>query len=211
MAIKSKNLRKLPDDNPLIKKIISTGCNKSYSTLSERHEKLFYKICQKYIPVAQSKGLRKEDLIADKDFVMFKAIRSYKPDRNTKFSTWLGNCTKYHCLTFLNVNNKYVDVEDETINFYLTDKNKDDYDNEEKLKDEKEYIFEILKKLKDKRISKVFKLRYFDKDVKKKKATWSNIASKINTSTQTAINLHQRGVRILNRKFKSKCQLYDLI
>ena len=101
-------------------------------------------------------------------------------------------------------------MEDETINLFLTDKTKQDYDNDINLKDEKDYVFDILRKLQDKRIHRVFKLRYFDKNIKKKKATWSTIALKINTSTQTAINLHTRGVKILNRKLKSK-ETYDFI
>ena len=80
----------------------------------------------------------------------------------------------------------------------------------EELKHEKDFVFKILGKLKDKRISKVFHLRYFDRNIKKKKATWSVIAGKINTSTQTAINLHQRGVNILNKKLTSK-DIYDSI
>jgi DNA-directed RNA polymerase specialized sigma24 family protein len=162
------------------------------------------------MPVILAKGLRKEDLLSDKDFIMFKAIKSYKPNKKCKFSTWLGNCAKYHCLTFINSDNRYVDVDDDVIHLFLTDKSKEDYDSETNLKHEKDFVFKILGKLKDKRIAKVFYLRYFDKGMKKKKATWSVIANKINTSTQTAINLHQRGVNILNKKLTSK-EIYDSI
>ena len=110
-------------------------------------------MCQKYIPVILAKGLRREDLLADKDFVMFKAIRSYKINKKCKFSTWLGNCSKYHCLTFINSNNRFIDMEDDTINLFLTDKSKQDYDSEVNLKDEKDYVFDILIKLKDKKFS----------------------------------------------------------
>ena len=210
MANQIKRKKKPPCDNTLVKRVKSTGCDTSFLCILERHEKLYYKICQKYIPVVLARGLRKEDLLSDKEFVIFKAIRTYKPNKNCKFSTWLGNCTKYHCLTFLNADKKHVDMEDETINLYLTDKSKQDHDNDAELKNDRDYVFKILGGLKDKRISKVFKLRYFDKNLKKKKATWSTIASKIDTSTQTAINLHQRGVAILGRKLKSK-ENYDHI
>ena len=210
MVNRGNKPKKAPCDNTLVKRVKSTGCNDSFVVLSERHEKLYYKMCQKYMPVILAKGLRKEDVLSDKDFVMFKAIRSYKPNKNCKFSTWLGNCSKYHCLTFINKDNRHIDVDDEVINLFLTDKSKEDYDNETNLKDEKDFVFKILGKLRDKRISKVFHLRYFDKNIKKKKATWSVIANKINTSTQTAINLHQRGVNILNKKLRSK-EIYDSI
>jgi RNA polymerase sigma factor (sigma-70 family) len=208
MATEKKRGKKPLVDNTLVRRVKNDGCNDSFIEILNRHEKLYYKICQKYIPVVLAKGLRKDDLLDDKEFVVFKAVSSYKINKKCKFSTWLGNCTKYHCLTFINSNNKEVDLEDETINLYLTDKSKEDFDTECSLKDEKEYVFKILNKLKDKRISKVFKLRYFDKNTEKKKVTWSSIASQIDTSTQTAINLHQRGVNILSKKLKSK-ELYD--
>jgi len=86
----------------------------------------------------------------------------------------------------------------------MINKGKEEFDDENKFKNDKEFVFKILKQLKDKRISKVFKLRYFDEDIKNKKATWSTIATKIRTSTQTAINLHQKGINILNKKIRSE-------
>jgi len=201
MAIKRK--RKSPVDNTLVRRVKATGCDESFKILTERHERLFYKMCQLYVPVAESKGLNKEDLFQEKEYVIFKAVSSYKPNKKTKFSTWLGNCTKYFCLSFLNSNKRLVDMEDSDLELHLASKSKEEYCLSTNLKNDKDYVFKILKQLKDKRISKVFKLRYFDEDKKIKKATWSRIASKINTSTQTAINLHQRGVRVLHKKLKS--------
>jgi RNA polymerase sigma factor (sigma-70 family) len=203
MAIAAKKLKKLPVDNTLVRRIKATGCNESFLILLDRHEKLFYKMCQIYAPVAEAKGFRRQDMFQEKSFVLFKAVRSYKPNKNTKFSTWFGNCSKYFCLTFINSRNRFVDLEDETIETIMINKSKEEFDDESNLKNDKEYVFKLLKQLKDKRISKVFKLRYFDKDIKNKKATWSTIASKINTSTQTAINLHQKGVRMLHKKMNS--------
>ena len=199
----TKKSKRSPVDNTLVKRVKATGCNESFITLMERHEKLFYKICQLYIPIAESKGLRKEDIFEEKKYVLFKAINSYKINKKTKFSTWFGNCTKYFCLTFLNSNSKLVDMEDDAIELCIANKSKEEYHDQTDLKNNKDYVFEILRQLKDKRISKVFKLRYFDDDKRSNKPTWSRIASKINTSTQTAINLHQRGVKILHKKLKS--------
>ena len=55
--------------------------------------------------------------------------------------------------------------------------------------------------MKDERISKVFKLRYFSGE---KKLTWQKVARKLNVSTQTAINLHEKGRLILRNKLESK-------
>jgi RNA polymerase sigma factor (sigma-70 family) len=200
-----------PADNTLVRRVKKDGCNESYEMLRDRHEKLFYKICQRYIPVAYSKGIKKQDLLNDKDFVIFKAISSYKPNRKTKFSTWLGNCTKYHCLGLINSSGKHqISSEEDLLEVVMDSQAKQIYDQESKNKYDKEYIFNILNNLKDKRIAKVFELRYFENYKEKTKPTWSFIAKKIKTSTQTAINLHHRGREMLFKKIKSE-ELQDMI
>jgi len=194
---------KKPVDNTLIRKIKKTGCNESYELLRERHEKLFYKICQNYIPIASSKGIKRNDVLENKDFVIFKAILSYKYNKNCKFSTWLGNCTKYYCLSLINSNNKFISSEEDVLKLITDNQAKEIFSEEDRNRNDKEYIFNILKGLKDKRIYKVFELRYFENFSEKKKPTWSFIAKKIKTSTQTAINLHQRGKEILKKKLES--------
>ena len=195
-------MKKQQTDSILISKIKKTGCNESYKTLSSRHEKLFYKICQNYVPIALTKGFRRSDVIENKDFVIFKAILSYKNNKKTKFSTWLGNCTKYYCLTLINSNKRLITSEEDLLTLTIESRSKEMHDQTSKFEHDKEYIFNILNNLKDKRIAKVFKLRYFDNFKEKKKPTWSFIAKKIKTSTQTAINLHQRGKEILRKKTK---------
>ena len=59
-----------------------------------------------------------------------------------------------------------------------------------------EYIFNLLSQLKDKRIKKVFELRYLGGDGKE---SWSKIGEDMGVSTQTAINLHDRGTKVLRK------------
>ena len=191
-------------DNSLVKRIKAYGCNESFKEILNRHQKLFYKICQNYMSILESKGHKREDVLSDLSFVLFKSVKSYKPNKKTKFSTWIGNCSKYYCLTLINSKNKFIDADDKTIEYHIDSQSKENYFNNETKVEDKEFVFQILKKLKDPRIPRVFELRYFDKDKKNKKATWSIIAKKINTSTQTAINLHQRGLEILSKKIKAE-------
>ena len=64
----------------------------------------------------------------------------------------------------------------------------------------KGFIFNELEKLKDKRVSNVYKLRYYSGD----KMTWANIGKNLGFSSQTAINLHKKGAEVLKRKIKDK-------
>ena len=50
--------------------------------------------------------VRKSDLIEDKNFYIYQAVLKYDPNRGTKFSTYLGNETKWMCLNLYNKNKK---------------------------------------------------------------------------------------------------------
>ena len=191
-------------DSALINKVKEKGCNESYQTLCSKHEKLFFKICQKYISIIESvTNVSREEVLQDKHYVMYKALCSYKDNKKTKFSTWLGNCTKYHCLNFLNSNKKLIICDDDFIKYNLDKKSLAEKSGVQSLSFDVEFVFNILEQLKDDRIALVFKLRYFGEFGNQKKPTWARIAKKINTSTQTAINLHKRGRAILRKKMKS--------
>ena len=84
---------------------------------------------------------------------------------------------------------------------YHIDKKTCDEQPAENFNDLREFTGNILNQLRDKRIKKVFQLRYFSDS---KKTTWNNIAKNLNISIQTAINLHDKGVAVLNKKISSK-------
>ena len=65
-------------DNSLVKRVKKYGCNDSFKEITKRHEKLFYRICQNYMSILESKGIKREDVISEVSFVIFKAVKSYK-------------------------------------------------------------------------------------------------------------------------------------
>jgi hypothetical protein len=67
-----------------------------------------------------------------------------------------------------------------------------------------EYLFTILESFADERILKIYKMRYFSG---KKITPWSKIAKNLNISTQTAINLHKKGLKLLKTKINSNFYL----
>jgi len=195
-------------DNELIKKIKEQDCEESLKILTLRHENLYYKICHKYTPALQASGVSSEDLFEDKLLVVYKAIKTFDPSRKAKFSTWLGNYTRYHCLNYIQNNTKYVILENPDDIYNLVNKNSSTNWEENRETHEKEFCFSILARLKDKRILRIFELRYSDET--EFKPTWANIARHIKTSTQTVINLHSKGRNILQNKIKSK-QINDTV
>ena len=95
-------------DKELISNVIDSNCGDSFEELVFRHEKLYYKVCQKYATIITSGDASLDDLLSDRNFVFFKCINSFNPNKKAKFSTWVGNYTRYHCLNFIKNNCKYI-------------------------------------------------------------------------------------------------------
>lgn len=189
------------NDNELVERVKSCECEESLKELINRHSALCYSIYYKYSNAFTASGVSFSEALKEKDFVIYKATKSYKTDKKAKFSTWLGNYTRYHCLNLMNEKKKYICVEDKDLYFHIDRATTEDSLAKEALKDAKEYSLNILAQLKDKRIERVFKLRYFSGDGK---LTWNSISKKMELSIQTVINLHSRGILILKKKINSK-------
>ena len=184
-------------DYSLIKKIKKQNCSDSFSELLRRHCKLYYSICNKYVTASKH-----ENIHSDIHYVFFKSLNSFNKDKKTKFSTWLGNCTRYYCLNYTKAESKYVDSNDEeTTHLLFTAKSMENYDNE-KLRVDIDHIFTVLEDQPDKRIPKIFIMRYLHSS--KKRPTWKTIGERFNLTSQTIINLHSKGREIIKKSLNDK-------
>ena len=191
-------------DNYLVERIKNTSCEESLLELANRHGGLFFKIVKKYAKFFESRNINIREVSNDKNLIIWKAANTFNNDKNVKFSTWLANQVKYFCLNTLNKKNKdrLSTVGDEILDYIeqvepscTTNPNKNESGNFI------EFVDNILNQLKDKRIKKIFSMRYSKTE---KKPSWCSVASKLNISTQTAINLHNRGITILKKKMGSE-------
>jgi DNA-directed RNA polymerase specialized sigma subunit len=183
----------------LISKVKVDNCNDSFGELSKLYDNFYYSIAQKYSSTLVKAGMNKDDIKYEKDFILYKAVKSFDAKQKTKFSTWFCNCVKYHFLNYINSNKKYILAEENKIDFFnnkdilvCVDKNNDTYS----------YLLSLLSSFKDERIRQVYELRYFSGG--EKLATWNSIAKKLGVSTQTAINLHEKTRSFLKNKVQSK-------
>ena len=186
-------------DADLIKNIKDNNCNDSMKELEDRHSGICYTMIKKYYNSMSSVGVDPVELAKEKDYVIFKSALNFDASRNIKFSTWLGNQMRFHCLICKNKNNTTISMENESIKSIME---KNQIMNSTSLlnKDNCEYIFNLLDQLKDKRIVEIFKIRYFSD---KKTVSWSKIGRKLKISTQTVINLHNKTLRFLKNKLES--------
>ena len=153
----------------------------------------------KVLSSLKCRGSISDELKNEKDYVIYQAALSYNNSKNIKFSSWLGNCMKYYCLNTINSNKKKIKLQ-ERYSVYSPKENENQ--NLIKKSEDIDYINSILSKLKDKRIGKIYSLRYSPKY--RKPLSWKKISERMGISSQTAINLHDKGRLIINKKANSK-------
>jgi len=188
----------MQNDNILIKKIKKENCSKCLKELENKHIGLCNKILNKYCKALLNVGISIEDIQNDITYVVYKSALSFNSKKRIKFSTWLGNQMRYFCLNNMNRNNRHLYLSDEKIN-YLIEKNQKSFETSQK--EQVDFIFDLLDQMHDGRIKKIFQLRYFDSN---KLKSWNEIGKKLNISTQTAINIHNKSLKFLNSKILSK-------
>lgn len=187
-------------DLQLIKKIKDNNCEESLIELLSRHQGLCNKMLQKYCGICLSLGVSLNDLNTDKLLIVYKSAKNFDFDKKTKFSTWLANQIRYHCLNTLNKVSKDVSMENESIK-YITEKNQKLITDKANTDQEKiDFILNIISQMSDSRITQIFELRYFCKE---KTNSWYKIGKKMKISTQTAINIHDKAITFLNKKASS--------
>lgn len=190
-------------DRELIKSIKHNKCSECIHILRDRHIGLIIDIYSKYNSILQSLNFSAAEFNDEIEYIIFHSARSYDLRRkNVKFSTWLGEQTKYFCLNKINEQNKQkiLNTDPEELNKIIDSYSKE-YNSDRGLNRETcDYIFNILEQLNDKRIIKIFNLRFFEGN---KKMTWKQISKKVGLTSQGAINLFEKGIDFLKVKLRS--------
>lgn len=193
-------------DLKLIKSVKNEGCSGCFCKLLELHSNLFYKICNRYIHALSSYGVPRGDVYENKNFVFLDSITTFDPSRGVKFTTWLANKTRFYCLNLINSRKRTINFSNDDIRKAIENRSFFQKDDKE-VKENFDYVMFLLDNLKDKRVKQIFSIRYLEGS---KKIRWKNIASSMNISVQTAINLHSKGIRVLSGKMNSK-EIYDSV
>lgn len=188
------------EDFALINKVLQENDSYSLKELELRHSGICHKMIKKYYNNMIKSGIDPEDVIAEKTYVIYKSILNFNPEKNVKFSTWLGNQMRYHCLNTINKNLSHIAMEEDSIKNLIEKKQIKNSSENTYIKEKSDLIFSILDRIKDKRVRKIYKLRYFNG---KKLMSWAEIAKKMKLSTQTVINIHNKNRYLLRNKLKS--------
>jgi RNA polymerase sigma factor (sigma-70 family) len=179
----------MENDLILIKKVQKQNDQNSLNELIERHSGIYLDMVNQVIP-NNCTFLDKNDLIEDKNYSIYKAVLAYDPNKKAKFSTYLGNETRWKCLNLFNrgIKYQYSDIEDHKEDNRFSESDKIE---EISSKEILEKIFSLASQHSDKRIFKIFNLRYKVGNGNKL-MSWKNIAKQINISIQGCINIHNK-------------------
>jgi len=170
--------------------------------LIERHSGIYLDIVNSFLKNCHNDSLR-DEIINEKEYAIYNSALKYDENRGTKFSTFLGNEAKWICLNASNKNKKYLELNDNTFDF---DKIKDTCD--KTVIDFKDQILtdfnEQVKKHPDKRIQKIFSMRYSGNN---KLIPWRKISKAMNLSIQGCINIHNNALNSISKNIRSKYEI----
>ena len=160
--------------------------DESITGLLEFHGALINRISSKYTIPLQNSGSSAEEIMKERFFIIYKAAQTYKEDRKTKFSSYLGSYTRWYCLNKINKKEKCEFVGDE----HLENHPAEIIDHSTK-----EHIHFLMEKIQDPKIKKVLEMRYFSGG---KTPSWSSIGKVMGVSGQSCNNWFRRGVKLIN-------------
>ena len=185
------------EDEMLIQNIKNNSCNSSLLELITRHSGICFSIGKKF---SNYGGVDLNEINDNKDWIIYSAALSFKGDKGSKFSTWLGNQVKYYCLNLKNKTSRYIGAEDSTIEFLINQ-----YYNDTKSSDSKKEtlntISDLLDQVKDKNIKQAIHYRYFSN--KNRILNYSEIGEILNVTPQTVLNWHNKFIDLAKKKLTS--------
>jgi RNA polymerase sigma factor (sigma-70 family) len=157
-------------DIELVELVKSENNNDALKELINRHANIFYNVCASFC--RSSKNFKYADIIKDVHLVIYHTAKSFNKDhfKKAKFSTFLCHYSRYFCLNTMKNRTKFscfsssnsetrLNYEEHEILDVLNNKY-GNFENPENT-DYVKYIFDILGRQKDKRLVKIFRMRFF--------------------------------------------------
>lgn len=176
----------------------------SLNELVNRHSGIYLEMVNAFSSPG-NQFVDRNELIQEKEYRIYKAALNFDDTRGAKFSTYLGNETKWLCLNTYNKNIRKPIFQSEFIeNCQGMEENEGYSDISESLKkDLFDKVLSILNTHPDKRVEKIFKMRYVVGQ-ENKVMPWKNVCSKMKLSIQGCINIHNSAVKYVQQELKEE-------
>ena len=179
------------DDYSLIQKIKEEKDNNSFNELVNRHTGIYNTTVYRYLHTNNSGDYH--DFISNREYNFYSFINDFKPEKNVKFSTFVGDRTRYLCLS---KNYSFDKVINEELNEeYFTEESPDSYLLD---KDMHNLLLEEIENIKNKQFKEIMKLRFLSSN---KILTWKEVAQKLGVSTQLVNRTYNDNIDNFKKKF----------
>lgn len=180
-------------DFDLIEKIKQDADSDSLLELINRHSGIYNMMVDKFLS-GNSNILDRNELIDEKNYIIYNSAIKFDASKNAKFPTYLANQTKWICLNKITKKNKNQELPlEEMLSEPYDEFTYDNMQNEEVLSLFKKYVDSEC----DEKSKNVIDMRY--NTCNNKLVPWRIIAKKLEMSIQGVINIHNRCLD----KFKS--------
>lgn len=191
-------------DLQLVKNIQSNkNAEPSLLKLIERHSGIYLDMINSYASPGNP-FIDYNELIQDKDYKIYDAAMKFDSSKGTKFSTYLGNEAKWMCLNIYNKNKRKPIFNSEFIENINPDDNiKDETVNKSLDKDSLNKILKMIKNIPDKRVNKIFNMRYII-GKNNKVMPWKQIGASMNLSIQGCINIHNAAIKQIQKNLQKE-------
>ena len=187
------------DDSELIKKIKKNiDSEKSLNQLHDKHSGIYYKMINSYVP-KDCEFADKEELLGDSKYYIYCAALEFDNSKGAKFSTYLGNKTRWMCLNLFNKNKKQNEIPHEDFMLRIHINPNEDFLSSIMKKELIEKVFESIEEHGDDRIQEIFRMRYIV-GYKNKEMPWRKISKVMGLSIQGCINIHDSFVERIKKK-----------
>lgn len=188
-------------DTQLAKLVAEDANNQALKELVVRHSGIYMDMLKTYGAKSFNNN-QLDDFIKQKDSVIYEAALDYDPER-AKFSTFLANKTKYMCLS---ERTKFQKLSKE-VSYDNMDWGQSDTSptpDESCVHSETiSKIMDMIENYHDKRVTKIFNLRYFGGQGQKM-LPWKEVAKHLDLSAQSCINIHNKTLEIFKNRVKNE-------
>tara|TARA_R110000772_G_scaffold2302_1_gene7933 strand:+ start:1631 stop:2203 length:573 start_codon:yes stop_codon:yes gene_type:complete len=188
----------MESDLSLINKIKSENDNGCLTELINRHSGIYVYIVDQYTKNNFSNN--REFILDDKDYVIYKSALDYDPSRNSKFSTYLANQTKWKCLNSINKSKKQKEVPLEAAYSRVSDAD-DSFETLSKI-EAFDMFNAMLREETDPRVKKIIDIRY--NTTNNKLIPWRRASKELDMSIQGCINIHDKFINKVKKQFDKR-------
>jgi DNA-directed RNA polymerase sigma subunit (sigma70/sigma32) len=199
-----KNSLEKETDLSLVTKVKEKSCNSSLKELISRHGGICFSMGKKF---SSNSNFNIYELTDNKDWIIYSAALSFDGTKGAKFSTWLANQVKFYCLNLKNKTSRYVETENDTIEFLVNQYHNSCNDKSNK-KELINTLFDLLDQIKDENMKRAIHYRYFSN--KEKILNYCEIGKILNVTPQTVLNWHNKFIDLAKKKLTSKSNI-DII